>query len=309
MSTVPPRIPAPGNPSRSGHPDPTAALLRTRIQAGTYAPGTRITLTELGTVIEAPRSRLREALDQLAAEGLITASAGLWKCPDHRPPDHSVARSHRLLASMIDHGAYPAGIALPTRHLLATILTTDDPADVRGALHRLADDRVIQLAGHARPRVLAAPPGVPARAAWPPAPDSVQDALPTAFLPGADSDRVTLGRAACAARARVRWGISPAPDILTDQELRIAYVVRVLVTRAYEKTAGTDTGVLPKVRSAAARVMACHALPPGEPHERQFRLAVLATALRDLVDALPRPRTRGWPDSPFTADIWSTHVY
>ncbi|MFE6977150.1 hypothetical protein [Streptomyces sp. NPDC057682] len=290
MSTVLPGIPTPGAATKAVGPDQTAALVRSRIEAGTYVPGARITLTELRTVIPgAPEPSLRDALNQLAADNVITGADGLWRSRDDRPRGHAVTRTHGLLASMIDNGAYPTGALLPFRHLLTTILTAG-PDDVRGALGRLASDRVIQLAGAARPRVLAAPPRSPARTTWPPASGKVYSALPSECAPGADYDRVTLGRAACAARERYRSGICPAPEILTSEELRLAYVVRALVTRAYRETAHAYASALPDLRSAAARVMTCHAIPADTaPHERLFRLAVLATALHDLASALPRP--------------------
>ncbi|MGW6202293.1 hypothetical protein ACWF9B_01375 [Streptomyces sp. NPDC055089] len=252
-----------------------------------------MTLVELQSIIPATQAALRGVMDQLVAAGLIT---GRWRIPDHRPLDHSVTRTHSLLAAMIDHGAFPVGTTLPARHLLGTILQAG-PADVRGALNRLANDQVIHLAGNARPRVLAAQLYGPARAAWPPGPGTVHDALPSTGRPGAGFDRSTLGQIGCAARARFRLGICAGPDALADQELRMAHVVRLLVTKTYEETSQPGTGASAQVRSAAARVMACHALPlDAALHERMFRLAVLATALHDLADA--RGRHTCTPPSP-----------
>ncbi|WP_145503812.1 GntR family transcriptional regulator [Streptomyces sp. CFMR 7] len=259
------------------------STVRARVASGRYVPGTRLTLTELAAGTGHTSRQLRPALEQLAAEGVITADR---RIPDTRPQDHGATRTRNLLASMISHGAYPAATPLPTRGILTSILLAGR-TDLHQALRLLAAEQVISLSGNARPRVLSSGTGAPGPSPWPPGPGQVLGALPAVRRPGAGHDRATLAQVRRTARERWRSGLGPAPEAMTDQEQRQAETLHRLITRALDHTSGGDPRSCTAVRSAAARSMACAALPTHGPlHERLFRFAVLATALHDLIEAL-----------------------
>ncbi|MFJ1662455.1 hypothetical protein [Streptomyces anthocyanicus] len=267
--------------------------VQVRITSGSYAPGARLTLEELRRSTGHPARRLRPALDHLAAEGTITLQ---WRIPDTRPDDHPAVRTRDLLAAMIDHGAYPAGTPLPARGVLAPLLLAR-PADLDQALRRLAAEHIISVSGNARPHVLEPRPGHPARTPWPHGPhQQVLDALPRARRQGAGHDRAALAQVRHAARKRWNSGAGPNPCTMTDQEQRQAETLHRLISRALAHTTGHDPRSATAVRSAAARSMACAALPTHGPvHERLFRFTVLAAALHDLIEALTSASPRGNP--------------
>ncbi|WP_405196316.1 GntR family transcriptional regulator [Streptomyces anulatus] len=281
------KLPVP--PGNGTHPAPSSTdmrvvrAVRARIDAGHYVPGTRLTLTELRNSTGHSLKDLRRALEHLAATGHVV---GRWQAPDPRADDHAVTRARDLLAAMIGHGAYPPGAPMPTRAALSTILLTE-PADLARALLRLADEGVIGLSGRARPRV---PPPQDDRSSpvvWPPGPDEVRAALPRPRRPGAGHDRAALHLVRCAARERFKNGVCAGPATMGEQEELQAETLSSLVATAYEGTAHREHRSFLPVRSAAARSMACNALPTNVPlYERLFRFTVLATSLDDLAEAL-----------------------
>ncbi|MEU0100408.1 GntR family transcriptional regulator [Streptomyces sp. NPDC006267] len=265
-----------------------ARAVRDRITAGYYLPGARLTLRELTSSTGHDSAALRPALDHLAATGLIT---GRWRVADPRP-EHRTARAGALLAGMIDRGAWPAGTVLPARSVLVRILLTE-PAHITRALGELADGGVLHLGPKGPARVLPAPADAPARNPWPPGEKELLDALPRQTLPGAAHSGYALHLVRHTARERWKGGVCLSPRAMAEQEGRQAETVHRLVTRAFEQTAHRAPTLFPAVRSTAAQVMACHALPTTGPlYERLYRLATLATALAYLADALGAPDVR-----------------
>ncbi|MEV6421713.1 GntR family transcriptional regulator [Streptomyces sp. NPDC051662] len=280
-----PRRPPPADPQ-------VVAAVRERLTTGYYVPGARLTMTELHSATGYSADTLRPALDQLATTNLVT---GRWRVPDHRPDNHAPVRTRDLLAAMIDHGAYPANTSLPARGELATLLLAT-PVTLSRALCLLGDEGVLHLSGHARPRVLPSSSAGSSRAAWPPDLAAVQRALPRRRRPGASYDRETLRGIRAAARERWKSGVCLSPDAMAQQEERQAEVLCRLVLTAYDRAAGQPPGMHPRLRSAAARTMACNTLPRNVPlHERQFRFTVLASALADLADSLATGTARHRP--------------
>ncbi|MFJ6809085.1 GntR family transcriptional regulator [Streptomyces anulatus] len=291
------KLPVP--PGNGTPPAPASAdmrvvrAVRARIDAGHYVPGTRLTLTELRDSTGHSLKDLRHALEHLAASGHVI---GRWKVPDPRPDDHAATRTRDLLASMIGHGAYPPGTPMPTRGALSTILLAE-PADLARALLRLADEKIISVSGRARPRVLPPQEDGSSPVVWPPGPEQVRNALPRVPRPGAGQDRAALHLVRCTARERFTSGVCAGPATMSEQEQLQAETLCRLVAAAYEGTARREHRSFLPVRSAAARSMACNALPAGVPlHERLFRFAVLATALDDLAEALVEAGFRTSPE-------------
>ncbi|MFI5752337.1 GntR family transcriptional regulator [Streptomyces sp. NPDC051644] len=266
---------------RSSPADAVVTAIQDRITDGHYVPGTRLTLTELHGVTGYSSAELRPALEQLARTGLVH---GRWRVVDHRPSDHTVHRTRSLLAAMIEHRAYPPGTELPLRTSLAKLLLTN-AATVSGALHLLAADGVLHLPGNLRPRVPAPAHSAPSRAAWPPGFADVLRALPQQRRTGASYDRGAIRDSRDTAHERWRSGICLPADVMTVQETRQGDILCRLVLAAYEQVDGRSRGEYPRLRSAAARAMACATQPvDGLLYERLFRFTVLATALADLAD-------------------------
>lgn len=262
----------------------TVRAVRDRITGGYYLPGARLTLSELTTSTGHDAAALRPALDHLATTGLVT---GRWQAADPRP-EHRTERARALLTGMIDRGAWPAG-TVPARSVLVRILLTE-PAHITRALAELAAEGVLHLEPKGPARVLPAPAGAPGRAPWPPGEKELLDALPSRTLPGATHNAYTLHRVRYAARQRWKGGVCLSPTAMTEQEDRQAESVHRFVTRAFERTSRHQPPLLSAVRSTAAQVMACHALPRTGPlYERLYRFATLATALAHLADALAAP--------------------
>ncbi|MFE8910902.1 hypothetical protein [Streptomyces globisporus] len=262
--------------------------VRDRITGGYYLPGARLTLRELTSATGHDSTALRPVLDHLATTGIVT---GRWRVADPRP-EHRTARAGALLAAMIDRGAWQAGTLLPALSVLVGILLTE-PAHATRALGELADGGVLHLEPKGPASVLPAPANAAARAPWPPRESELLAALPTNTLPGADHSGYALHLVRHAARKRWTRGVCLSPEAMTDQEGRQAETVHRLVTRAFEQTAHRAPTAFPAVRSTAAQVMACHALPTTGPlYERLYRHATLATALAHLADALGAPAVR-----------------
>ncbi|MER8197629.1 hypothetical protein ABTY00_27190 [Streptomyces microflavus] len=281
--TTPESTPASGQDgSTAPVADPmTVRAVRDRITVGYYLPGARLTLSELTTSTGHDAAALRTALDHLATTGLVT---GRWQAADPRP-EHRTERARALLAGMIDRGGWPAGTVLPARNVLVRILLTEPPRITR-ALAELADEGVLHLRPKGPPRVLPAP----ARTPWPPGEKKLLDALPTRTQPGATHNAHTLHQVRYTARQRWKGGVCLSPTAMTEQEDRQAESVHRFVARAFERTSRHQPPFLPAVRSTAAQVMACHALPRTGPlYERLYRFATLATALAHLSDALAAP--------------------
>ncbi|MET8605660.1 GntR family transcriptional regulator [Streptomyces rubiginosohelvolus] len=262
--------------------------VRNRITAGYYLPGARLTLRELATSTGHDPAALRPALDHLATTSLVT---GRWWVADPHP-EHRTARARALLAGMIARGAWPAGTTLPALSVLVRLLLTE-PAHTAEALGELADEGVLDLAAKAPARVLPAPANTLARAPWSPGERELIAALPRRTRPGAAHDGYTLHLVRHTARKRWKGGVCLPPTAMAEQEGRQAETVNRLITRAFESTARRAPDLLPDVRSTAAQVMACHALPRTGPlYERLYRHATLATALAHLADALAAPAVR-----------------
>lgn len=261
--------------------------VRDRITAGYYVPGSRLTLRELTTSTGHDTSVLRLVLDHLATTGLVTDR---WRVADPRP-EHRADTARSLLARMIDGGAWPADTVLPAPSVLGRILLTE-PTPLIQALGKLAEDGVLHLEPRGQARVLP-DPAAAARAPWPPGEKELLSTLPSKTLPGADHDTYTLHLVRHAFRERLKGGVCLSPKAMTEQEDRQAETVRRLITRAFEQTSRHAPEHLPAVQSTAAQVMASHALPRTGPlYERLYRLAVLATALAHLADALAEPDLR-----------------
>jgi len=256
--------------------------VRARITEGLHVPGSRLTLTGLQRATGHPAAALRPALGQLAAEGLVKGPVkGRWWVLDDRPADHGVHRIRNLLKSMIDHGAYPPGTTLPTRaHLAPKLLTT--MTALLSASKLLADEGVIHLSGNARPRVAHSSSSGP----WPEGAAEALQALRQHPGTGASLGRANIQAIRAAARERWKSGVCLPAEVMAEQELRQEGIVRHLVLTAYQRCAD-PVDEYPRMRSAAARVMACAALPTdGLPHERLLRFTVLAVALADLSNEL-----------------------
>ncbi|MFI1226210.1 MULTISPECIES: GntR family transcriptional regulator [unclassified Streptomyces] len=287
---------SPSSPAAAVHGAPSTPVavraVRDRITAGYYLPGARLTLRELATSTSHDPTALRPALDHLATTGLVT---GRWRVADPHP-EHRTARARALLSGMIDRGAWPAGTTLPALSVLVRLLLTEG-AHIAQALGELADEGVLDLAAKGPARVLPAPADARARAPWSPGEEELLDALPSSTRPGAAHDGYTLHLVRHAARKRWKGGVCLPPIAMAEQEGRQAETVHRLITRAFEATVRRAPDFLPDVRSAAAQVMACHALPrTGALYERLYRLATLATALAHLADALAAPAaTRDHP--------------
>ncbi|MFE7484996.1 GntR family transcriptional regulator [Streptomyces sp. NPDC057552] len=259
-----------------------------RITGGYYVPGAKLTLRELSASSGHDFSALRGALDHLTTTGLVTSRG---RVADPRP-GYRAERAKALLSGMIERGAWPAGTALPARLVLGRLLLTE-PAHLTQALVALADEGVLRMEPKGPPRVLPAPADSPARAPWPPGEKEVLDALPSKTLPGAAHDAGSLHLVAHAVRERYKDGVCLPSEAMTLQEGRQAETVHRLVTRAFVHTSGHAPTRFTTVRSTAAQVMACHALPRTGPlYERLYRLATLATALAHLADALAAPAVR-----------------
>ncbi|MEV7959086.1 GntR family transcriptional regulator [Streptomyces sp. NPDC088141] len=258
--------------------------IRDRITAGHYVPGARLRLNELqGYYTGYSGAELRPALDQLATTDLVN---GRWWVADHRPGDHAVRRTQNLLAAMIDHGAYPPGTELPTRTELATILLANQVTLSR-AIELLAVEGVLLLSGNSRPRALPRPRCGSSWVGLPPDFADVLRALPQGRSSGAAHSRNAIRGICDTARERWRSGICLPADAMTLQETLQGDILCRLVLSAYEQVADRPAGGYPRLRSAAARAMACAHLPTVAPlHERLFRFTVLATALADLADEL-----------------------
>ncbi|WP_274036437.1 GntR family transcriptional regulator [Streptomyces sp. MMBL 11-1] len=273
-----------------------------RITGGYYVPGSKLTLRELSASTGHDFSALRGALDHLTTTGLVTSRG---RIADPRP-DYRAERARALLSGMIERGAWPADTVLPARLVLGRLLLTE-PAHLTQALGALADDGVLRMEPKGPPRVLPAPAGSPARAPWPPGETDVLDALPSNTLPGAAHDADSLHLVAHAVRERYKDGVCLPSEAMTMQEGRQAETVHRLVTQAFAHTSGQATTQSPTVRSTAAQVMACHALPRNGPlYERLYRITVLATTLAHLADALAKPGPRHVPTSAPRA--WPIHA-
>ncbi|MFD8727696.1 GntR family transcriptional regulator [Streptomyces sp. NPDC059611] len=266
-----------------------------RITSGYYVPGSKLTLRELSASTGHDSSVLREVLDHLTTTtGLVTRVNKGWRIADPRP-GYRAERARGVLSGMIARGAWPAGTVLPARLVLGRLLLTE-PAHLTQALGALADEGVLRMEPKGPPTVLPAPAGSPARDPWPPGEKEVLDALPSKTLPGAAHDADSLHLVAHAVRERYKDGVCLPSEAMTMQESRQAETVHRLVIRAFTHTSGHATTHFLAVRSTAAQVMACHALPSNGPlYERLYRITVLATTLAHLADALAKPGPRHVP--------------
>ncbi|MFF8917403.1 GntR family transcriptional regulator [Streptomyces sp. NPDC015032] len=285
-SSTPPRAgqaPASQSAGRTSSADARVTAIRDRITAGHYIPGTRLTLNQLHGVTGYSPAELRSALEQLARAGLVH---GRWRVTDHRPGDHAVRRTHDLLTAMIDHGTFPPGTEMPTRTDLSAILLTT-PLILSRALQLLAAEGVLHLSGRSRPRVLP-PRSGPSPAGWPAGnDDDVLAALPQRRSAGISHCRDVIQGIRDSARERWHSGICLPAEVMTMQETLQGDILSRLILAAYAQVNGRPRGEYPRLRSAAARAMACATLPvDGLLYERLFRFAVLATSLADLADAL-----------------------
>lgn len=258
-----------------------------RITASCYIPGTRLTFRELSASTGYEPAVLRPALDHLTTTGAVE---GRWLVADPRP-EQRMERTRNLLAGMIDRGAWPGGTTLPARTVLVRMLLAE-PAHITVAYAHLAGRGVLRLTSQGPTPVLPAPDGSPARAPWPAAENDVLNALPARTHTGAGHDQDALPHLCYQARQQWKSGVTLPDPAMTQQEKRQAETVHHLIIRAVELTSGRPPTFLPALRSAAARVMACHALPTTGPlHDRLYRFTTLATALAHLADALAAPGT------------------
>ncbi|MEU5136901.1 GntR family transcriptional regulator [Streptomyces californicus] len=269
--------------------------IRDRITAGFYVPGARLTLRELAVSTGYEPALLRAALDDLAATNAVE---GRWWVADPRPELHT-QRCVTLLAGMIDQGAWPAGTSLPARpHLVRVLLT--EPGRIAAVHAALGERGVLRLTPSGAPRVLPAPDGSPARRPWPPGERAVLTALSIRTQQGAGNDAATLHLVRFRARRRWKSGVALPGPAMSQQEDRQAETAFRLISRAFELTSTRSPDFLPSVRSAAARVMACHALPTTTAalYERLYRFAVLSAALAHLADELTAAATRPGDTAP-----------
>ncbi|MFI1189776.1 GntR family transcriptional regulator [Streptomyces californicus] len=266
-----------------------AGAIRDRITAGFYVPGARLTLRELTASTGYEHTVLRAALDDLATTNAVE---GRWRVADPRPGQHT-QRIVTLLAGMVDQGAWPAGASLPARpHLVRMLLT--EPGRIAAVHAQLAERGVLHLTPSGAPRVLPAPDGSPARRPWPPGERAVLTALPARTQQGAGHDAATLHLVRFRARRRWKSGVALPAPAMAQQEVRQAETAFRLISRAFALTSTRSPDFLPSVRSAAARVTACHALPTTTAalYERLYRFAVLSAALAQLADELTAAATR-----------------
>lgn len=286
MKSFPPHPPPASQGDLGASSDVVAAMLRDQIATGFYVPGTRLTLRALRGATGYSYPELRPALERLVPTGLIR---GRWHVVDHRPPDHGIHRTRRLLVAMIDHGAFPPGTELPVGTDLAKALLTT-PVTVKRALRSLADDGVLHLSRSLHARSTASACSAPSPDAWLSALADVQRAQPQRSATPFDRDVIRGIRDF--AQGRWRSGICLPSHVMTVQETLQRDVLCRLVHAACEQVAGRGEGEDARLRSVAACAMACASQPvEGLQCERLFRFAVLATALADLADELASHHT------------------
>ncbi|MGW2105024.1 hypothetical protein [Streptomyces sp. NPDC001948] len=265
------------------------AVVRERVTAGLYVPGSRLTLTELCHATGCDADALRPVLDQLAATGIIEAVKGRWRVVDDRPAGHAARRAAQLLGTVIDQGAYPPDTGLPGRRELTRILLA--PADaVTQALALLADQRILHFSGTSQPRVVK-PPSGRRLTVWRERMYAIARNHPTRPRHSAPFNRQDIRSARDAAINRWRQGTCLPDKDMTRQETRQDEALQRLASHAYDRAVRQLPHEHPGLRQAAVRVLACWDLPTEDVplHERLYRVTVLATALSDLADEITAP--------------------
>ncbi|MER6913872.1 hypothetical protein ABT354_19555 [Streptomyces sp. NPDC000594] len=245
-------------------PGPTiadiAAHLTTGITGGRYPAGSALSPKQLTTDLGAPRARVQDALDDLAADRRLEVRGTRYFVPTTH--DALTAQAHCIadrLRAQIAAGLHPPGSRLPVTDVLARRFVCQHPP-VTAALHLLANDLLIDLPVSGRAEIL------PAARTLPPGPRA--DPLPpgTPHPTGPAADRLIH-------TVRQQW-LRRTPVTDTDvhaQWIQLRALAAARVPARRNAAHGREARALAELAAAAL---------PDTVWLRPWHLAVLAAALR-----------------------------